>query len=172
MIAQALATRHPDRVRSLTSIMSSTGDTDVGQPSPASLEHILTPSPADREGYLRHQVQSIRTWGRPSAFDEDWIRRVNGDAYDRAFHPDGQLRQMYAVRTAASRTEALRSLTVPTLVIHGDQDRLVDPSGGRRTAEAVPGARFELIEGMGHDYPPVFWDRIVDLVADHALARA
>jgi pimeloyl-ACP methyl ester carboxylesterase len=172
MIAQAVAIAHPERVRTLTSIMSSTGDPDVGQPSPESLHHILTPAPADREGYLAHQVTSIRTWGSPEAVDEDWIRRINGEAYDRAFHPDGQLRQMYAVRTAASRTEALRSLTVPTLVIHGDQDRLVDPSGGRRTAEAVPGARFELIEGMGHDYPPVFWDRIVDLVADHALARA
>jgi pimeloyl-ACP methyl ester carboxylesterase len=71
---------------------------------------------------------------------------------------------MFAVSTAASRTEALGAVTVPTLVIHGDQDKLVDPSGGRRTAEAIPGARFELIEGMGHDYPPMWWDRIVGLV--------
>ena len=166
MIAQALAIRHPGRVRTLTSIMSSTGDLDVGLPSPESLEHILTPSPTDREGYLQHQLTSIRTWGSPEAFDEDWIRTVQGDAFDRAFHPAGQTRQMYAVRTAASRTEALGAVTVPTLVIHGDQDKLVDPSGGRRTAEAIPGARFELIEGMGHDYPPVWWDRIVGLVSD------
>jgi pimeloyl-ACP methyl ester carboxylesterase len=164
MIAQALAIRHPERVLTLTSIMSSTGDLDVGQPSHESLEHILTPSPTDREGYLQHQVTSIRTWGSPAAFDEDWIRTIQGEAYDRAFHPAGQLRQMYAVRTAASRTEALGAVTVPTLVIHGDQDKLVDPSGGRRTAEAIPGARFELIEGMGHDYPPMWWDRIVGLV--------
>ena len=170
MIAQALVLRHPDRVRSLTSIMSSTGDTDVGQPSPESLEHILTASPTDREGFLQHQVQSIRTWGSPAAVDEDWIRRVNGEAYDRAFHPDGQRRQMFAVSTAPSRTEALGAVTVPALVIHGDQDELVDPSGGRRTAEAIPGARFELIEGMGHDYPPVWWDTIVGLVTDHAHA--
>jgi pimeloyl-ACP methyl ester carboxylesterase len=168
MIVQALAIRHPERVRSLTSIMSSTGDADVGQPSPESLEHILTPSPADREGYLLHQLTSIRTWGSPAAFDEDWIRAIQGEAYDRAFHPDGQRRQMFAVSTAASRTEALGAVAVPTLVIHGDQDKLVDPSGGRRTAEAVPGARFELIEGMGHDYPPMWWDRIVALVAELA----
>ena len=165
MIVQALVIRHPERVRTLTSIMSSTGDLDVGQPSHDSLEHILTPAPADREGYLGHQLVSIRTWGSPDAYDEDWIRMVNGEAYDRAFHPDGQLRQMYAVRTAASRTAALGAVTVPALVIHGDEDRRVDPSGGRRTAEAIPGARFELIEGMGHDYPPVWWDRIVGLVA-------
>jgi pimeloyl-ACP methyl ester carboxylesterase len=168
MIAQALVIRHPERVRTLTSIMSSTGDPDVGLPSEASLQHILTPSPTDREGYLRHQLTSIRTWGSPDAFDEAWIREMQGEAYDRAFHPEGQLRQMYAVRTAASRTEALGSVTVPALVVHGDQDRLVDPSGGRRTADAIPGARFELIEGMGHDYPPVWWDRIVGLVAELA----
>lgn len=165
MIAQALAIRHPDRVRTLTSIMSSTGDPDVGQPSADSLTHLLTPSPTDREGYLQHQLTSARTWGSPEALDDDWIREVQGEAFDRAFHPAGQVRQMYAVRTAPSRTEALGRVTVPTLVVHGDQDRLVDPSGGRRTAEAVPGARFELIEGMGHDYPPVWWDRIVELVA-------
>jgi pimeloyl-ACP methyl ester carboxylesterase len=171
MIAQAVAIRHPERVATLTSIMSSTGDPDVGQPSPESLTHILTPSPSDREGYLQHQVTSIRTWGSPPpAFDEDWIRAVNGEAYDRAFHPDGQRRQMYAVSTAASRTEALGGVTVPTTVIHGDEDKLVDPSGGRRTAEAVPGARFVLIEGMGHDYPPVWWDPIVGLVVDQARA--
>jgi len=170
MIAQALVLRHPSRVRSLTSIMSSTGDADVGHPSPESLEHILNPSPPDREGYLQHQLQSIRTWGSPAAFDEDWLRMINGEAYDRAFHPDGQRRQMFAVSTATSRTEALGSVTVPALVIHGDQDKLVDPSGGRRTAEAIPGARFELIEGMGHDYPPVWWDRIVGLVAEQAHA--
>jgi pimeloyl-ACP methyl ester carboxylesterase len=170
MIAQLVAIHHPDRVRSLTSMMSSTGDTDVGRPSPDALEHILAPSPTDREGYLDHQVTSIRTWGSPAAFDEAWIRDVNGEAFDRAFHPDGQRRQMYAVTTAPSRTEALGAVTVPTLVLHGDADRLVDPSGGRRTAEAVPGARFELIEGQGHDYPPATWPTIVRLVTDHARA--
>ena len=172
MIAQALVIAHPDRVLSLTSVMSSTGDPDVGHSSPESLTHILTPAATDREGYLQHQLTSIRTWGSPAGFDEDWLRTINGEAYDRAFHPDGQLRQMYAVSTATSRTEALGAVTVPTLVVHGDQDKLVDPSGGRRTAEAVPGARFELVEGMGHDYPPLFWDRIVALVAEHALGAA
>ncbi len=171
MIAQALTIAHPERVLTLTSVMSSTGDPDVGQPSPESLEQILTPSPSDREGFVAHGLVSAATWGSPDAYDEAFLRQLHGEAYDRAFHPAGQRRQMFAVSTAASRTEALRAVTVPTLVIHGDQDKLVDPSGGRRTAEAVPGARFELVAGLGHDYPPAFWDTFVDLVADHALAH-
>ncbi len=170
MIVQQLAIDHSDRLLSVTSMMSTTGDPDVGLPSPEALEHIMATSPADREGYLAHQLVSISTWGSPSAYDEDWIRFVNGEAYDRAFRPDGQARQLLAVRAAPSRTEALGGVDLPFLVLHGDQDRLVDPSGGRRTAEAVPGARFELIEGLGHDYPPAYWDTIVGLVADHALA--
>jgi len=170
MIVQQLAIDHSDRLLSVTSMMSTTGDPDVGLPSPEALEHIMATSPADREGYLAHQLVSIRTWGSPSAYDEDWIRFVNGEAYDRAFRPDGQARQLLAVRAAPSRTEALGGVDLPFLVLHGDQDRLVDPSGGRRTAEAVPGARFELIEGLGHDYPPAYWDTIVGLVVDHALA--
>lgn len=170
MIVQELAIAHADRLLSATSMMSTTGDPDVGLPAPEALEHILARSPVDRDGYLAHQLTSIRLWGSPTAYDEDWIRLVNGEAYDRAFRPDGQARQLLAVRAAPSRTEALGAVRLPFLVLHGDQDRLVDPSGGRRTAEAVPGARFELIEGLGHDYPPAYWDTIVDLVADHARA--
>ena len=169
-IVQRLAIDHPERLLSVTSMMSTTSDPDVGLPSPEALEHILTPSPADREGYLQHQVTSIRLWGSPDAFDEDWTRMTNGEAYDRAYRPDGQARQLLAMRAAPSRTEALGAVRLPFLVLHGDQDRLIDASGGRRTAEAVPGARFELIEGLGHDYPPVYWDTIVGLVADHARA--
>ncbi len=170
MIVQQLAIGHAARVRSVTSMMSTTGDPDVGLPAPEALEHVLAPSPEDREGYLAHQLTSIRTWGSPAAFDEDWIRLTNGEAYDRAFRPAGQARQILALRSAPSRTEALGGVQVPFLVLHGDQDRLVDPSGGRRTAEVVPGARFELIEGLGHDYPPAYWDVIVDHVAVHARA--
>ncbi|MET1049421.1 MAG: alpha/beta hydrolase, partial [Acidimicrobiales bacterium] len=168
MIVQLLAIHHADRLRSVTSMMSTTGDVDVGLPSADALEHIFAPSPPDKEGYLQHQITSIRTWGSPVPFDEAWIRMTNGEAYDRAFHPSGQARQLLAVRAGPSRTDALRGVRLPFLVLHGDQDRLVDSSGGRRTAEAVPGARFELIEGLGHDYPPAYWDTIVGLVAEHA----
>lgn len=169
-IVQRLAIDHPERLLSVTSMMSTTSDPDVGLPSPEALEHILAPSPSDREGYLQHQITSMRLWGSPAAFDEDWTRMTNGEAYDRAFRPDGQARQLLAMREAPSRTAALGAVRLPFLVLHGDQDRLIDPSGGRRTADAVPGARFELIEGLGHDYPPAYWDTIVALVADHARA--
>ena len=169
-IVQRLAIDHPERLLSVTSMMSTTSDPDVGLPSPEALEHILAPSPSDREGYLQHQITSMRLWGSPAAFDVDWTRMTNGEAYDRAFRPDGQARQLLAMREAPSRTEALGAVRLPFLVLHGDQDRLIDPSGGRRTADAVPGARFELIEGLGHDYPPAYWDTIVALVADHARA--
>ena len=169
-IVQRLAIDHPERLLSVTSMMSTTSDPDVGLPSPEALEHILAPSPSDREGYLQHQITSMRLWGSPAAFDEDWTRMTNGEAYDRAFRPDGQARQLLAMREAPSRTEALGAVRLPFLVLHGDQDRLIDPSGGRRTADAVPGARFELIEGLGHDYSSAYWDTIVALVADHARA--
>jgi len=168
-IVQQLAITHPERLLSVTSMMSTTSDPDVGLPSAAALEHILDRSPADREGYLQHQITSMRLWGSPAAFDEAWTRMTNGEAYDRAYRPDGQARQLLAMRAAPSRTEALGGVRLPFLVLHGDQDHLIDPSGGRRTAEAVPGARFELIEGLGHDYPPAHWDTIVGLVAAHAL---
>jgi pimeloyl-ACP methyl ester carboxylesterase len=168
MIVQTLAIEHPERLRTMTSVMSSTGDRDVGNPTDAALALITSPAPTTREEYIQRQFESIRTWGSPAGYDEDRLRAVHGEAYDRAFHPAGQVRQMQAVVASPSRTEALGRVTVPTLVIHGDQDHLVDLSGGRRTAEAVPGARFEVIEGMGHDYPPMFWDRIVGLVAEHA----
>ena len=101
------------------------------------------------------------------------MERITADAhaaYDRCWDPAGRQRQALAIAASPSREEGLRSLTVPTLVIHGDADRLVPPPFGRRTAELVPGARFEIIEGMGHDYPPQYWDRLVQLIADHALA--
>jgi pimeloyl-ACP methyl ester carboxylesterase len=170
-IVQTLAIDHPRRLLTMTSIMSSSGDPDVGGPTEEALALLLAPSPTGREEYLQRQLESARTWGSPAAYDEGRIRAVQGEAYDRAFHPEGQARQLQAIVASPDRTEALRGVTVPTLVIHGDQDRLVDISGGRRVAEVVPGARLEVIEGMGHDYPPMFWDRMVELIADHAGLR-
>jgi pimeloyl-ACP methyl ester carboxylesterase len=149
----------------MTSIMSSSGDPEVGGPTEEALALLLAPSPTGREEYVQRQLESARTWGSPAAYDEGRIREVQGEAYDRAFHPAGQARQLQAIVASPDRTEA------HTLVIHGDQDRLVDISGGRRVAEVVPGARFEVIEGMGHDYPPMFWDRMVELIAEHAGLR-
>jgi pimeloyl-ACP methyl ester carboxylesterase len=170
MIVQTMAIEHPERLSSLTSVMSTTGDSDVGQSTPEARRLFSLAAPTDRESYVARHLENIRTWGSPAYYDEDRLRENAGAAFDRCFRPDGQTRQSMAIFTASSRTEALRQVRVPTLVLHGTEDKLVDPSGGRRTAEAVPGARFVLIDGMGHDYPPQLWDQIVQLVTQHARA--
>lgn len=172
MIVQKLAIEHPGRLLSMTSVMSTTGDPDVGQPTAEALEFLITPAPADRDGAIARHVAANRVYGSPDHFDEQRLRANAAAAYDRANYPDGSGRQIRAILADGSRTEALRGVRVPALVLHGDCDRLVDISGGRRTAEAIPGARFVALEGMGHDYPPAYWDRIVSLVSSHARSAA
>jgi pimeloyl-ACP methyl ester carboxylesterase len=172
VIVQVLAIEHPERLLSITSVMSSTGDTDVGQPTETARRLLFGPAPTDRESYIARHIEGIRTYGTPACFDEGRLRAFAGEAFDRCFEPPGQARQMMAIMASPHRTEALRSVRTPTLVMHGDSDRLVDLSGGRRTAEVIPGARFEVLEGMGHDYPPDYWDRWVKLVTEHARAAS
>ncbi|HEY69069.1 MAG TPA: alpha/beta fold hydrolase [Anaerolineae bacterium] len=170
MIAQAMAIHHPDRVRTLTSIMSSTGNPDLPPPTAEALEILLKPAPTDRDGYLESAVQSWQVLGGPGfPVDEDRIRTRAGRAFDRGLHPEGTARQMAAVLASGSRKEALRSVTVPTLVIHGDADPLVPVEGGIDTADAVPGAELLIVEGMGHDLPPALWPRMIDAIARHAV---
>jgi pimeloyl-ACP methyl ester carboxylesterase len=104
-------------------------------------------------------------WGSPEFADENRWRRTAERAFDRSFHPSGTTRQLLAIGAAPQRADQLREVTAPALVMHGDCDTLIDISGGRRTAELIPGARFEAIEGMGHDYPPQLWNRWVDIVS-------
>lgn len=170
MIVQKLAIEHPGRLLSITSVMSTTGDPDVGQASPEALDFLVTPAPADREGAIARHVAANRVYGSPDHFDEERLRANAAAAYDRAHHPDGPARQIRAILADGSRTGSLAGVSVPALVLHGDRDKLVDISGGRRTAEAIPGARFVVLEGMGHDYPPAYWGRMVELVASHAAA--
>lgn len=172
MIVQRLAIEHPGRLLSMTSVMSTTGDGDVGQPTPEALELLITPAPDDREAALDRHVAANRVYGSPDHFDEARLRANAAAAYDRAHYPEGSGRQIRAVVADGSRTDGLRAVRVPTLVLHGDRDRLVDISGGRRTAEVIPGARFVPLEGMGHDYPPAYWPRIVSLVSAHATSAA
>jgi pimeloyl-ACP methyl ester carboxylesterase len=170
MIVQQLAIDHPDRLLSATSIMSTTGEDGVGTASKEAFA-LLTAKPAtDRESYVQAQIAGLRVWGSPEFADERRWRAVAEAAFDRAFHPAGTARQFMAIRASGPRADLLREVRVPFLVIHGDKDALIHPSGGRRTAELVEGARFELIEGMGHDYPPQLWDRLTELVVDHVRA--
>jgi pimeloyl-ACP methyl ester carboxylesterase len=172
MLVQTLAIEYPERLLSMTSVMSTTGDPDVGNAAPEALAMLLTPAPDDREGAIRRHIEANGIYGRPAHQDEDRLRANAAAAYDRGHHPAGVARQMRAIVTGGSRSDALRSVQVPALVLHGDSDKLVDISGGRRTAEAIPGARFEVLEGMGHDYPPAYWGRIVELVSSHAHSAA
>jgi pimeloyl-ACP methyl ester carboxylesterase len=172
MIAQALAVAHPVRVLSLASIMSSTGDRAVGQPHPEAMPVLFSSPPADRDAYAESVVGVFRAIGSPGFDpDEEQLRERARASFDRGYHPEGTARQLMAIAASGDRTEALRALDVPTLVIHGTDDPLVDVSGGRATAAAIPGARLELIEGMGHDLPRELWPRLVDLIAENA-ARA
>jgi pimeloyl-ACP methyl ester carboxylesterase len=119
------------------------------------------------EATIARYVAGMRACGSPAFVDEDAVAAEQRRQIERCFDPAGEARQAGAIAASGSRADGLRNVGTPTLVIHGDKDTLVDPSGGRRTAELIPGARFALVEGMGHDFPPQLWDRLVDLVTDH-----
>jgi pimeloyl-ACP methyl ester carboxylesterase len=167
MISQLVALRYPQRVRSLTSIMSTTGDTSVGGPSDAALGLLLTPPAGDREGAVQRVVDTYRVIGSPGfEFDEVALRDRAGLSFDRAYDPAGVARQLAAILTTPDRTRDLKSLEMPVLVIHGEQDQLVNVSGGRATAAAIPGCELMVVDGMGHDLPRAVWPEITDRIAE------
>ena len=176
MIAQTMAIRHPDWVLSLTSIMSTTGERAVGQPHPEAIPALLTRPPEGRQGFIDFVVEAWKVIGSPGFEADDEALRARARAsYDRGIFPDGTARQLVAIIASGDRTEGLRQLDVPTTVIHGTNDILIDVSGGKATAAAIPDARLELIEGMGHDLPRQLWPRFVELIvetAERVRARA
>lgn len=170
-IVQRMAIHHPDRLRSMTSAMSSTSEPDHGQSDPEALAVLLAPPPTSRDEYVERNLAAQYVYGSdPAWLVDDDIRARAGAAYDRCFCPAGMGRQMQAVIGDGPRVDALRGIDLPVLVLHGSRDRLIDPSGGRRTAEVIPGARYQEIEGMGHDYPPAVWSTWVRLWADFAAS--
>lgn len=169
MIAQTVVIEHPERVASLVSVMSTSGDLDVGQPSGEAKVLLLTPGATNRDAAISQHLAGQRVWGSPGYVDEEFQAQMAGAAFDRACRPEGVARQYQAARRDGSRASRLARVRVPTLVIHGTADTLIDASGGRRTAELVPGAKLVLIEGMGHDYPEHFWPQLVGEVIAHAL---
>ena len=169
MIVQAMAIRHPERVLSLTSVMSAPGPIPALR-DPEVLAAFTAPAATSRDEAAERHLTGLRLWGSPASMDEDRIRADAFAAFDRCWDPEGRARQSKAVAASPSRVEALGRLTVPTLVVHGDADRLVPPVAGQMTADAIPGSRLEIVEGMGHDYPPEHWDRMVELITSHANA--
>jgi pimeloyl-ACP methyl ester carboxylesterase len=166
MIAQLIAIRHPSRVLSLTSIMSTTGNRRVGRPDPRVALRMLRPAARTREAYIEDHLQTYRLIGsRGFDFEEDHKRERAQQLFSRGIHPAGSARQMAAVVTAEDRTAQLRQISVPTAVIHGDQDPLVNVSGGRATATAIPDAELVILPGMGHDLPRELWPQIISAIA-------
>jgi pimeloyl-ACP methyl ester carboxylesterase len=169
MIAQTLAARHPARVRSLVSMMSSTGGRWVGRPALSSYAIFLRKAPTEREAFIEHATQLFAKIGsRGIPQDTEGVRKIAALSFDRELDRTGAGRQLAAIIASGDRTAELEGITAPTLVIHGTVDPLVSPSGGRATARAIPGAELTMIEGMGHDLPRVLWPRLIDAFAAHA----
>jgi pimeloyl-ACP methyl ester carboxylesterase len=168
MIAQTMAIEHPARVRTLTSVMSTTGEHAVGQPTGEAMQLLIRPAATSRDEAIAASVAASQVIGSPDHFAEAVARERAAAAYDRCFNPAGVARQLLAIAASGSRADALAQLDVPTLVIHGDIDPLVTPSGGQRTAELIPGAELLLLEGMGHDLPPAMIGPIVEAVTSLA----
>ena len=174
MIAQTMAIERPERVLSLTSIMSTTGDRRSGLPKLRVLSVLMRRAPAGRDAYVEHFVRVFRMIGSPAyPPDEARAREVAAATYDRGHHPAGTARQIAAIMASGDRTARLRELHVPATVIHGTDDPLVPFRGGLATARAIPGAELVAIPGMGHDLPRELWPRVVDaLVANTERAGA
>jgi pimeloyl-ACP methyl ester carboxylesterase len=173
MIAQAVAIGYPERARTLTSVMSTTGNRRLGLPKWSAFGAILGRPGRTREEFIDRAVKTFKVIGSPAyEMDEPRFRELIGAAYDRGHNPAGVARQLHAITASADRTRRLRQLDVPALVVHGTADPLVRPAAGKATARAIPGARLELIEGMGHDFPPPLYERFVDLIDANARRAA
>jgi pimeloyl-ACP methyl ester carboxylesterase len=161
MIAQRVAIDHPERVLSLASIMSTTGNPEVGRPTAKALAVLMTRFPSDREGFVRATVNARAVIGSQPPNPER-TADLAGRAFDRGYHPEGTARQFAAIAASPDRTPELASIDVPTLVLHGSDDPLITVSGGEATAAAIPGAELVVIEGMAHDLPLSALDRIAE----------
>jgi len=171
MIAQTMAIEEPARVLSLTSMMSTTGEPEYGRSTPEASTALLTPAPADREGYIDAAERSV-IWRSKRYPELARARELAAQSYDRCHQPEGVARQLAAMLASGPRADGLRRLRVPTLVIHGLDDTLIAPSGGERTAALVPGAQLLLLEDMGHDRPVALWPAICDAILEHTGSHA
>jgi pimeloyl-ACP methyl ester carboxylesterase len=165
MIAQTVAIEHPTRTASLISIMSTTGERTVGQATAEANAALMAPPPPERDDVIAHTIATARVYASKRHFDPEQIRARVLREYDRAFRPDGAIRQLAAIVANGSRADALARLDVPTLVMHGLDDELITPSGGVRTAELIAGAELFTLADWGHDWPLPLIDELAGKVA-------
>ncbi|MFW9799799.1 MAG: alpha/beta fold hydrolase [Candidatus Thorarchaeota archaeon] len=168
MIAQSIAIHHPERIRTLTSIMSSTGNPNLPQPRPEVASILVARPPSDRAEYIDYTLGIWRLLNGPKfPVDEELVRERAGRTYDRCYYPYGTGRQLAAILASGSRNDALKDVRTPTLIIHGDADPLIPVEGGIDTAETIPGAELMIIEGMGHSIPTEVEPRIIEAIVRH-----
>jgi pimeloyl-ACP methyl ester carboxylesterase len=167
MIAQHLAMRYPARVLSLVSIMSTTGGRLVGQPKMAVIPLFLSKPSGGKGDYAERAVKLFRAVGSKRLFDEEYVRESAALSWERGINMAGTGRQLAAITADGNRTKRLARVTAPTLVIHGKDDRLIAPSGGRATAKAIKGARLLMVDDMGHDLPRPVWPKIIDAIVEN-----
>jgi pimeloyl-ACP methyl ester carboxylesterase len=171
MIAQHLAFEHPERLLSLTSVMSASSEPEYGAPDPEVVPLLIVPPPSEREAYIE-RASDAAVIGSRRYFDLDAAQQLAARAFDRSFYPEGVSRQLAAVASSGSRADRLPTVKAPTLVVHGRDDRLITPSGGERTAELIPGASLLLVADMGHDLPEPLWPLLEAVITSHTQLAA
>ena len=171
MIAQTIAINYPERVLTLTSVMSTPGEIEVGQPSEAAMIAIMTPPAATREEYIETSPRYM-VWQSKKYRNEARTKEQAAASYDRSSYPEGAARQMAAMYASGRRTEGLQALDVATLVIHGRDDELITPSAGFRTAELIPGAHLLFVADMGHDMPEPLWPLLTSTIISHTASAS
>ncbi|KXH71793.1 MAG: hypothetical protein AM326_11510 [Candidatus Thorarchaeota archaeon SMTZ-45] len=168
MIAQTMAIHYPERIRTLTSIMSSTGNPELPQSKPEAFEVLLAPPASNRTDYITSQLKAAKVLhGSTYPLNEEYVRNYSERSYDRCYHPQGFSRQLGAVLASGSRNEALANVKIPTLVIHGSIDPLVPVEGGKDTAKSIPDAKLLIIDGMGHSFPSEVVPQILQAILQH-----
>ena len=169
MIAQILAREYPQRTRSIVSLSSSIGDPALPPATPEAMDAMMSTPPQDRAVYLDYSARVYRAFaGGSHKYDEELQKEISGHAYDRRLYPMGFMRQLAAIWSSGNRKKALAEVKIPTLVIHGTHDALLPIAHGRATADAIPGAKLLVVDGLGHGVAyPSLWDEIVDAITEH-----
>jgi pimeloyl-ACP methyl ester carboxylesterase len=168
MIAQHLTLRYPAKVLSLVSIMAGTGHRVIGAPKLSIMPLFLSRPAKGKEAYIERGVKLFKAIGSTKHFDEQGVREIAELSYERGLNLAGTGRQLGAIIADGNRTKRLKRIKAPTLVIHGTDDKLATPGGGKATAKAIAGARLMMVEDMGHDMPRPLWPRLIDAIAENA----